>query len=98
MQCINAFNRFEEVWDFNDFWKRRNTFDACLTFTDALQFQPEFTNTENDKLYIQQFKQQWGLADNIFKWQIETMNEQQKFGVCQSIGLDALGALIKLND
>ncbi len=62
------------------------------------QSQPEFTNSENDKLYIQQFKQLWGFADDIFKWQIDKMNEQQKFGVCQSIGLDALGAVIKLND
>ena len=34
-RSIAAFNRFEEVWDFNDFWKRGNTFDACLTFVDA---------------------------------------------------------------
>src|SRR6056297_125592 len=27
-----AFDRFREVWNFNDFWKRGNTFDACLTF------------------------------------------------------------------
>ncbi|HUZ57832.1 MAG TPA: hypothetical protein VMU83_03525 [Hanamia sp.] len=74
------------------------TADAIWQTRDRLnnQFQPEFTNAENDKLYIQQFKAQWGLADNIFKWQIETMNEQQKFGVCQSIGLDALGAVIHL--
>jgi hypothetical protein len=32
-----AFKRFEEVWDFNDFWKRGNTFDACLVFADAVQ-------------------------------------------------------------
>ena len=35
-QSIAAFQRFESVWDFNDFWKRGNTFDACLTFADAL--------------------------------------------------------------
>ena len=35
--ALTAFNRFEEVWDFNDFWKRGNTFDACLTFVDALR-------------------------------------------------------------
>ena len=34
-QSTVAFNRFEEVWNFNDFWKRGNTFDACLTFVDA---------------------------------------------------------------
>lgn len=60
------------------------------------QFQPEFTNAGNDQLYIDQFKAQWGFADHIFKWDIQTMNEQQKFGVCQSIGLDALSAVIRL--
>ena len=36
-QAILAFNRFEEVWNFQDFWKRGNTFDACLVFVEALQ-------------------------------------------------------------
>lgn len=72
----------------NAIWQTRDTSNN--------QFQPEFTNPENDKLYIQQFKAQWGIADNIFRWEIEKMNEQQKFGVCQSIGLDALGAVIHL--
>jgi hypothetical protein len=34
---VLAFKRFKEVWDFNDFWKRGNTFDACLTFLLAVQ-------------------------------------------------------------
>ena len=34
---IAAFIRFEEIWNFNDFWKRGNTFDACLTFVNAVQ-------------------------------------------------------------
>ena len=29
-QSLLAFNRFEDVWNFNDFWKRGNTFDAVL--------------------------------------------------------------------
>ena len=36
-QALLAFKRFEEVWDFNDFWKRGNTFDACLVFASAVQ-------------------------------------------------------------
>ena len=36
-QALYAFKRFEEVWDFSDFWKRGNTFDACLVFADAVQ-------------------------------------------------------------
>jgi hypothetical protein len=32
---VAAFKRFAEIWNFNDFWKRGNTFDACLTFVDA---------------------------------------------------------------
>ncbi len=37
--ALLAFKRFEEVWDFNDFWKRGNTFDACLVFAAAVQQQ-----------------------------------------------------------
>ena len=36
-QALLAFKRFEEVWDFSDFWKRGNTFDACLVFANAVQ-------------------------------------------------------------
>ena len=36
-QALLAFKRFEEVWDFSGFWKRGNTFDACLVFADAVQ-------------------------------------------------------------
>ena len=60
------------------------------------QFRPEFTTVENDQLYIKQFRELWGLADDVYKWDIEKMKEQNKFGVCQSVGLDALGAAIKL--
>jgi len=38
-RSIDAFKRFSEIWEFNDFWKRGNTFDACLTFVDAMQQQ-----------------------------------------------------------
>jgi len=60
------------------------------------QFQPEYTSPENDKIYIEQFRNLWGIADDIYKWNIENMKVQNKQGVCQSIGLDALGAAIKL--
>ncbi len=59
------------------------------------QFKPEFTSIENDKLYIQQFRELWGLADEVYEWDIKKMKIQNKQGVCQSIGLDALGAAIK---
>uniref|UniRef100_UPI003216B376 hypothetical protein n=1 Tax=uncultured Draconibacterium sp. TaxID=1573823 RepID=UPI003216B376 len=59
------------------------------------QFQPEFTSLKNDKLYIEQFRKLWGIADDVYKWDIKKMKEQNQFGVCQSIGLDALGAAIK---
>ena len=60
------------------------------------QFQPEFTNLENDTLFVEQFRNVWGQADIVCKWDIQKMKEQNKQGVCQSIGLDALGAAIKL--
>ncbi|EAR02391.1 hypothetical protein [Maribacter sp. HTCC2170] len=59
------------------------------------QFQPEFTSQENDKLYVEQFRELWGLADDVHKWDIKTMKEKNRDGVCQSIGLDLLGAAIK---
>ncbi|WP_031442323.1 glycoside hydrolase family 76 protein [Arenibacter algicola] len=60
------------------------------------QFQPEFTSLENDKLYVKQFRNLWGLADEVYQWDIESMKEKNKNGVCQSIGLDVIGAMIKL--
>lgn len=67
-------------------WKTRDT--------TTNQFKPEFTTIENDKSYVNQYRQLTGFGDNVHQWQIEAMNEQQKFGVCQSIGLDAYGAVI----
>ena len=60
------------------------------------QFQPEFTTLENDKLYIEQFRKLWGLADDVHKWDIQKMKRQNKQGVCQSVGLDTLGAAIRM--
>lgn len=62
------------------------------------QFQPEFTSPQNDKLYIAQFKMLWGLADDVHKWDIENMKEQNKWGVCQSVGLDVLGAVLRMHE
>lgn len=64
--------------------------------TGSNQFQPEFTSVEHDKLYVTQFRKLAGTADDVYKWDIAAMDEKQKFGVCQSIGLDAFGALINL--
>ncbi len=74
------------------------TVDAIWQTRDSAnnQFQPEFTSPENDKLYIEQFRKLWGLANDVLKWDIKKMKEQNKQGVCQSIGLDALGAAIGL--
>lgn len=57
------------------------------------QFQAEFTSAANDALYISRFKKLWGYADNIRIW--ETPYEEEKQMVCQSIGLDSIGAAIK---
>jgi len=37
--ALLAFERYEKVWDFSDFWKRGNTFDACLVFAKAVNEQ-----------------------------------------------------------
>ncbi|MCK3685587.1 hypothetical protein [Maribellus sp. YY47] len=60
------------------------------------QFQPEFSEVENDRNYIQQFRNLWGIADDVLTWDLHKMKEQNKYGVCQSVGLDALGAVLRL--
>lgn len=60
------------------------------------QFHPEFTTEENDKEYIKQFRQLWGIADDVHTWDLKKMKTQNKHGVCQSVGMDILGAAIKL--
>ncbi len=59
------------------------------------QFQPEYTTAENDKLYVEQFRKVWGLADDVQKWELSTMPEDHKEGVCQAVGMDIIGAAIK---
>lgn len=59
------------------------------------QFQPEYTSLENDKLYIKQFSEKWGLADEVYQWNLDTMKEKNKHGVCQAMGLDIIGAAIR---
>ncbi|MBI6121235.1 glycoside hydrolase family 76 protein [Salegentibacter maritimus] len=75
----------------------RNTVKAIWNTRNKVtnQMQPEFTSVENDKLYVEQFRKLWGLADDVHKWDIETMKEKNKNGVCQAVGLDILGAAIK---
>lgn len=60
------------------------------------QFQAEYTSIKNDKLFIQQFRKQWGIADDILKWDLKPAQKSLNIGVCQSIGLDAFGATIGL--
>ncbi len=59
------------------------------------QFTAEYTSPENDRLYIQQFRDLWGKADEVYRWELKHMDEQQKLGVCQAIGLDAFGAVMR---
>lgn len=76
----------------------KTTADAIWKTRDASnnQFRPEFTTAENDLLYVAQFRKLWGLADNVHKWDLKKMKEQNKNGVCQAVGLDVLGAAIRM--
>jgi hypothetical protein len=60
------------------------------------QFQPEFTSPENDKKYIEQFRKLWGIADEVYTWDLKKMKTQNKYGVCQAVGMDMLGAWLKI--
>jgi len=59
------------------------------------QFQPEYTTAQNDQIYMEQFRQLWGLADDVHTWDLSTMVEKNKNAVCQSVGMDMIGAAIK---
>jgi len=67
-------------------WTSRNT--------ENTQFQPEYTSEENDRVYNDQFRQLWGLADDVHTWDLSTMVEKNKNAVCQAVGMDMLGAAI----
>ena len=68
-------------------WETRNA--------ETNQFQPECTSEVNDKAYNEQFRKLWGLADDVHKWDLEKMHEDNRDAVCQSVGMDMLGAAIK---
>ena len=76
----------------------KSTVDAIWNTRDTSndQFQPEFTSRKNDSLYIEQFRKLWGTADEVYTWDLKKMKTQNKHGVCQSVGMDILGAAIKL--
>ena len=57
------------------------------------QFQAEFTSAAHDAKYIAEFRQLWGLADDIRIW--ESPYPEEKKMVCQSIGFDAMGAVLR---
>lgn len=46
-----ALLRFEEIWDFKDFWKRANTCDACLVLLDPL-FAEKSHDSEVEKMFV----------------------------------------------
>jgi hypothetical protein len=62
------------------------------------QFQPEYTSRQSDEAYVEQFSKLWGFADNVHKWDLETMHEKNRDAVCQAVGMDMLGAAIKTLD
>jgi len=70
----------------NAIWETRNK--------DNDQFQPEYTSEKNDKLYIEQFRNIWGLADDVFKWDLNK-DDHSIDAVCQAIGFDMIGVALK---
>lgn len=62
--------------------------------TDLNQFKTEFTAEEDDMAYIKQFRSQWGTADVQTQWVILSKDPNLAQGICQSIGMDFLRAVI----
>ena len=59
------------------------------------RFNPNLPALKMISVMYRQFRELWGLADDVHEWDIESMKEKNKNGVCQSVGLDMLGAAIK---
>ena len=74
------------------------TADALWSTRDASHDQctPGFTSEADDRSCITQYTRLGGIAHDIRTGDLQAMDEQQKHGVCQSIGMDALGAVIRL--
>lgn len=75
----------------------KSTIEAIWNTRDTSnnQFQPEYTDPENDTKYIEQFRKLWGTADEVYTWDLKKMKTQNKYGVCQSVGMDILGAWLR---
>jgi hypothetical protein len=59
------------------------------------QFQPSFTNYEDDLSYVSQFDELWNSQDQTTLWSFTLGITNLQEGVCQGIGMDFLGALIR---
>ncbi len=95
-QAFAAFDRFKEVWDFKDFWKRGNTFDACLTFMDAVQQQwPEHKKVKKMQREVKEM-----LAKNLTFFHSYNPGElwADDFGWWGLMALNARKHLLKLGE
>jgi hypothetical protein len=92
----NAFDRFGDVWNFDDFWTRANTFDACINcFTAAAAQFPGDPNIPPMRAVLDQL-----ITANITYYGQNNMGKYQAdhFGWWGLASLNAYKLLAKTND
>jgi hypothetical protein len=93
---FKAFERFKKVWDFDNFWKRANTCDACISLSEALIAQKP-NDPEVGKI-LQAVQEM--LEQNLAYYKTCEIDEKwgDDFGWCGLMGLNAYKLLKKLGN
>ena len=94
---LKAFDCYEKVWDFDNFWKRANTFDACISLSEALLMTKKPHDPEVDKILD---KVQAMLTQNIEYYKTYDHDDEwaDDFGWWGLMGLNAYKLLKKLGN
>jgi len=99
--ATEGFGHFTDVWDFDDFWTRANTFEACVRFVEAARAKwPTDPNVAAMETFLQQMAQ---TNETYFTAKLATSNWADDYGWCgiaslaardylQSVGADDLAA------
>lgn len=93
---IKAFDCYMAVWDFEDFWKRANTCDACVAFMDSC-----LTENPHDLQVKERLKSLEGILEKNLKYYKATNFEEMwvdDFGWWGLLGINAYLFLMKIGN
>jgi len=94
--ATNGFDAYAKIWQFDDFWTRANTFDACLRFIMAAQ-----AKWPNDPKIRAMTKVAWHISQANLKYFQRNLQQDMwadDYGWCGIASLSARDYLLKLGD